>query len=90
MIRMCIYDFYLRGYWDGVRFSYLPDFENDDQQDAYWQGYRDAKNKRGKTDIEDFILHKPERREMTEDVKKEMNDYIKRKFCNGEENEQHV
>jgi hypothetical protein len=39
----CLRDFYEKGYWDGICFSYIPEFSSAQEKAAYAEGYKDAK-----------------------------------------------
>jgi len=50
----CLYDFYERGYWDGIQFSYVPDFTLENAEKAWILGYHHAKDRTGLLEIDDF------------------------------------
>jgi hypothetical protein len=37
-------EFYEAGYWEGVQLSYVREFDTKEQAQAFWDGYKDAKN----------------------------------------------
>lgn len=37
-------EFYEAGYWEGVQFSYVREFDTKEQAQAFWDGYKDSKN----------------------------------------------
>lgn len=49
----CTYDFYERGYWDSIQFSYVPDFRTKEDQLAWCLGFADGKQGQHKT-IDEF------------------------------------
>lgn len=43
-------DMWHKGYWNGVRFGYIPDFKNDQEKKDFCDGYKYAKEEEnGKT-----------------------------------------
>ena len=51
---MCVYDFYERGYWDAIQFSYVLDMDTE-QLKAWTMGLSDGRKGKGnKKDIFEF------------------------------------
>lgn len=49
-----IYDYYLKGYDNGIIFSYIPEFKSERQKLAFNMGYKDAKANLPQKEIDSF------------------------------------